>query len=134
VSIQELITLAGIGQFGILIASALVPQVLDWRAHLAPLPPLLRHLIWTHGAFIVLVIIGFATLSVACAAELASGTRLARAVCGFVALFWGARLVLQFGLFEPREYLTRWWLKAGYHALTVVFACVTSVFAWAALR
>src|SRR6185503_14169974 len=83
-----LILIAGVLHFGILIASALTPRVLDWRGELAKLDRLTQQLVWVHGAFIVLVIVGFGLLSVTLPAELASGTLLARAVCGFIAFFW----------------------------------------------
>jgi hypothetical protein len=60
-------------------------------------------------------------------------TLLARSVCGFVALFWGTRLAVQFFYFDPTAYLTTLQLKLGYHALTVVFACLTIVYTWSAL-
>ena len=62
-NIPAFITFGGILHFGILIASALTPKVLDWRNELRQLHPLCRHVVWTHGAFIVLVIIAFGTLS-----------------------------------------------------------------------
>ena len=61
----------------------LVPQVLDWKSTLAKLDGLFRQLVWVHGAFIVLVIVGFGLLSTLLAPEVTSGTPLARAVCGF---------------------------------------------------
>lgn len=133
IELRTLLTIGGILHFGILIASGLVPQVLDWRGELRKLPPLFAQLVWVHGAFIVLTIIGLGALSVANAAELASGTPLARSICGFIALFWGARLAVQFFYFKPDVYLTTLALKLGYHALTVVFAYLTVINAWAAL-
>lgn len=131
--LRTLLMIGGVLHFGILIASGLVPQVLDWRGELRKFPPLFAQLVWVHGAFIVLTIIGLGALSVANAGELASGTPLARSLCGFIALFWGARLVVQFCYFKPEAYLTTFALKLGYHALTAVFAFLTAVFAWAAL-
>ena len=60
----RLLFVGGILHFGILIASALVPRVLNWRSSLRKLDPLSRQLIWVHGLFIVLVIIAFGVLSV----------------------------------------------------------------------
>ncbi len=74
---------------------------------------------WVHGAFIVLTIIGLGAISVASATELATGSFLARSVCGFIALFWGARLAVQFFYFDATPYLTTLSLKFGYHGLTV---------------
>src|SRR5262245_22173632 len=130
---KTLLLVAGVMHFGILIASALVPQVLDWRGELRKLPSLFAQLVWVHGGFIVLTIIGLGAISVFNAAELASGTLLARTVCGFIALFWGTRLAVQFFYFDATPYLTRLPLKLGYHALTVVFTFLTMVYAWSAI-
>lgn len=111
----------GLVHFSILIASAMVPRVLDWKTHLAPLHPFLRRLFWVYGVFIVMTITGFGAISLGCAPELAAGSPLARAFCGFVAFFWLARLAVQFFVFDASEFLTTWWLKLGYHALTLGF-------------
>jgi hypothetical protein len=129
-----LILIAGFLHFGILIASALVPRVLDWRGELTRVGPLTRQLVWTHGLFIVLVIIGFGVLSIVNASDLAAGGGLARSVCAFIAIFWGARLALQYTWFDARAYLTTPVLKIGYHGLTVLFAYFTGVFGYAAFE
>jgi hypothetical protein len=133
-TLAQMILIAGILQFGILIASALVPGVLNWRDELKKLSPLTRHLVWVHGAFIVMTIISLATVSVTISAALASGQLLARSVCAFIAVFWGVRLVLQFALFNPKPYLTTRVLKFGYHVITLVFMNVALTFGYAALH
>src|SRR2546423_15622200 len=115
VNLANLLFLGGVCPFGILTASALVPRVLAWREELAKLRPLSRHLVWTHGVFIVLVIVAFGVLSVVAPADLANGSRLARLVCGFVAVFWLARLAIQLFLFDPPPFGRKWWLKLGHH-------------------
>ena len=120
-TLERFILIGGILHLGTLLASALVPRVLDWRGKLAPLDALSRQLIWVHGAFIVLVILGFGLLSIFLAPELASGGRLARGVCGFVAVFWSFRLLIQCFHFDARPYLTNRWLRLGYYGLTLVF-------------
>ena len=132
-TLSNLLLLGGACHFGILIASALVPRVLDWKGELQRLSPLSRHLVWTHGAFIVITIVAFGLISVANAATLADGSRLSRWVCGFVAAFWLARLGIQLFLFDARPFLTRTFLKLGYHGLTVVFTYLGVVYAWAAV-
>ena len=124
---------AGTLHFAILIASAMVPGVLDWKNQLARLDKHVREVVWVHGIFIVLVIVSFGALLVARAGDLATGSPLARWTAGIIALFWGVRLILQFVLFKPSEWVDRWWLLAGYHALTVVFAYITTITTWAAL-
>jgi hypothetical protein len=132
-TLETLLFAAGLLHFGVLIASTLVPQVLDWKGALAPLPALFRQIVWVHGAYVVLMIVGFGLLSVLLPHELAGDSLLARGVCGFIAVFWGARLVLQFALFRPGELLRNGLLKAGYHGLTAVFAYFVCVYAAAAV-
>jgi hypothetical protein len=129
-----LILIGGVLHFGILIASGCTPRVLDWRNELAKLDRLSRQVVWVHGAFIVLVIAGFGALSVALPAELAGGTLLARGACGLIALFWIARVGVQFFVFDAKKYLGNWFLRLGYSGLTVVFIYHAVVYGLAALR
>jgi len=133
---QEILTkaifLAGVGQLGVLIASALVPFQLKWKTELATLPRLHRQMYWVYGGYVVLAIIAFALISLFNARELASGSGLARGVCAYIAMFWGVRLALQ-PVFDVKEHLTKWWLKAGYHALTLLFIGFVLIYCYAAL-
>lgn len=130
--LPRLIWLAGLGQFCVLIASALVPLRLDWRNQFKCLPPLHRQMYWVYGGYVVLSIVAFAFISAFNFGELAAGSGLARAFCAYVALFWGIRVLLQ-GVLQVKEHLTTWWLTAGYHGLTLLFAYFTFVYAWSAL-
>jgi hypothetical protein len=131
--LATLIFTAGIGQLCVLIASALVPIRLNWHQAFRPLSRLHRQLYWVYGGYVVLSIVSFALLSLANAPELADGGRLARGVCAYVSVFWGARLILQM-ILDVKEHLTAWWLKFGYHGLTVLFVFFTTVYACAALH
>lgn len=131
-TMTSLIMMAGAGQLTVLIASALVPFRLNWKADLAVLPRLHRQMYWVYGGYVVLSIIAFGLISLFNAAELARGSGLARGFCTYIAVFWGARLVLQ-GVFDVREHLRTWWLKAGYIALTLLFAGFTVIYGLAAV-
>jgi hypothetical protein len=48
-------------------------------------------------------------------------------------VFWGVRLVLQW-ILDVKEHLSRWWLRLGYYTLTVLFASLTLLYGFAALR
>jgi hypothetical protein len=133
VSLADLIRLTGAGQLGVLVASALVPIRLNWTQDLAVLHKLHRQLHWTYGGYVVLGIVALGAISLACADELVGGSRLARAVCIYGAVFWGVRLCLQ-AVFDVKPHLTAWWLKVGYHLLTVVFLVTTLVYGYAAVR
>jgi hypothetical protein len=131
-TISRLIFLAGIGQLGVLFASALVPLQLNWRQALRTLPLLHRQMYWVYGGYVALSIVAFGVLSIVNAEDLASGTPLARGLCVYIAVFWGVRLILQ-GVFDAKPYLSRWWIRAGYALLTVMFAVFTLIYAWAAV-
>jgi uncharacterized membrane protein YhaH (DUF805 family) len=131
--LPTLIRMAGAGQAGVLIASSLVPFRLDWKKELGSLSRLHRQMYWVYGGYVVLSIVAFALISLFNADELAAGSGLARGFCLYVAVFWGIRLSLQ-AVLDVKEYLTAWWLKAGYHLLTVLFAGFTLVFGYAAVR
>ncbi len=124
---------AGIGQFCVLVASALVPIRLQWKTLLTPLPPLVRQLFWVYGGYVVLSIISLGTICVLNSNELASGSMLARSYCGFGAIFWGIRLSLQ-PILSAKEFLTTWWLCAGYHLLSILFISFTLILGWAAIH
>lgn len=130
--LTPLLIAAGFGQFGVLIASALVPFQLNWRDAFRPLSRLHRQMYWVYGGYIVLSIIAFGLLTILNAAELAGGSGLARGFCLYVAIFWGIRLALQ-GIFDVKDHLTTWWLRAGYLALTLLFASFTIIYTWAAV-
>jgi hypothetical protein len=126
--------IGGVLHFVILIASALAPRVLDWRANLAALHPFLRRLFWVYGCFIVLVIISFGTLTLVNADELLSGAPLPRSVCAIIAIFWLARLAVQFFVFDARPFLTTTFLRLGYHGLTLLFTALVFIYGSAALN
>jgi hypothetical protein len=130
---KTLLIIGGLLHFLVLIASALTPRVLDWRANLAALHPFLRRLFWVYGCFIVLVIISFGVLSSFHSDELASGRPLSRSVCAMIALFWLARLGVQFFVFDARPFLTTTFLRLGYHGLTLLFAALLFIYGYAAL-
>lgn len=130
---KTLLQLAGLLQYSILIASALVPRLLDWRNNLAGLNPFLRKLFWVYGIFIVLVIIGFATITLRHVDAMTVGEPLARSLCAFIAIFWALRLVVQIAVFDARPFLTTWFYKLGYHGLTLIFAFLLTIYSWAAM-
>lgn len=131
-ALPTLIFLAGFGQLSVLVASALVPIRLKWRTELAKLSRLHRQMYWVYGGYVVLSIIAFGVISLVNHEELAGGSRLARSVTAYMAVFWGIRLSLQ-AVLDVKEHLTAWWLIAGEGVLTVLFVYFTAVFAIAAL-
>ena len=131
---KNLLLIGGCLHFVILIASGLTPRLLDWRTNLATLHPFLRRLFWVYGGFIVLMIISFGTLTLLKADELSSAGPLARSVCAMIAIFWLARLAVQFFVFDARPFLTTAFRRAGYHGLTFLFSALVFIYGSVALN
>ena len=130
--LEILLRLGGLLHFAILSASALVPRMLDWRNNLAGLHPFLRRLFWVYGAFVVLMITGLGTLTLLNAGAMAAGEPAARSIAALIAVFWLARLGVQWFVFDARPFLTNRLLSVGYHGLTLAFVYLVIVYGWAA--
>lgn len=128
-----LLYFAGFGHFGVVTASALVPRALNWKVQLAPLHPFIRQMVWVYGIFIVLATLAFGSLTLLHAEQMAAGDPVARSVAAVISLYWGARLLVQWLVFDPRDFLTTVWHKLGDHVLTAAFIYLTAVYAWAAI-
>ena len=125
---------AGLMHLGLIAAGATMPRATNLRRHVATLPPFIRRLFWVYYSFIALFLVGFGAASFFLAPELASGTVLARAACGFLAVFWTIRLLIAAFIFDVSPYLTSLLWKVGYHATNIVFALLPAIYAWAALK
>ena len=132
-SLETLILFSGILHLCTLLGSAQVPKELRFKEDLPKLNPMLRHWVLVAGAYLLFNIVAFGIISIVFRQELASRSTLARVFCGYVCLFWGVRLIIQFFFFDAKPYLRNWFLRAGYHGLTVVFTWQTIVYGWAAV-
>ncbi|MGC4071398.1 MAG: hypothetical protein QM760_02545 [Nibricoccus sp.] len=125
--------LAGLAHLISLSAILVAPRKLHWRTELARLPRLLRQMCDAYHYYTSATIVACGLISLFLADELARPSGLSRAVCGYIALFWAARLVLQF-TYDARPHLTSLALRAGYHVLTLLFIVFIGLYGWAALR
>ncbi|MBM4002035.1 MAG: hypothetical protein FJ295_01935 [Planctomycetes bacterium] len=131
--LELLLRISGVLHLCTLLGSAQVPRELRFREELPKLPPLLSHWILTAGGYIVLNLIAFGVITLLCAEELLSGTLLSRCFCGYVAIFWLIRLLIEFFVFDARPYLRNRFLTIGYYGLTAVFTWHVIVYGVAAL-
>lgn len=129
-----ILKLASLSYLGLLAAGVVMPRVVGLRQHLFALPKFIRQLFWVYYAFIGLSLTCFGLGTFLLADQLASGTLLARAVCGFLALFWSVRLVAGTFVFDLRPYLTTRWRRMGLAAANIVFTCLPVVYGWVALK
>ena len=119
--------LAGIGHFCVLIASFQVPGKLGWKEDLQKLTPFNRKLMWVHGAFAVLTIVAFGTLTLALHNELLRGDRAALGVALFIGVYWAARIVVDFTYYEHLDWPRGPGFVAGHILLTSLFAFLAAV-------
>ncbi len=129
-----LLQLAGLLHLGLLWAGAAMPRAIDLRAHLAPLPQAVRRVFWLYYSSLGFCLVGFGALSFFLAADLASGTPLARSVCAFLSGFWTIRLAAALWVLDVRPWRTTRARRLGNGALTIAFVLLTAIYAWVALK
>jgi hypothetical protein len=118
------------GALHLVVASANIFAFRKFRylEHLQSVPLVLRQVFLVQNAYIMFVQVGLAFLCLFFAEELISGRPMCRAIGGFLALFWGSRVVLQLFYYDRelrranRFFDVLFLLADGY--LAVVFAVV----------
>jgi hypothetical protein len=129
-----LIRLAGVGQVVLALGSLAIPGVLHWREDTAKLRPLTRQIFWTYAGYICATNFCFGLLSVAGPEWLTDGTPLAAAVCGYIALYWAARLAIQFFVLDRRDAPQGRWFIIAEAVLVAFFFAFTGVYGWALIE
>src|SRR5262249_9243021 len=131
--LKTLIIAAGVGQLLLAAGSLAIPRVLKWREGLANGRPLTRQVFWTHAGHIGTTNVCFGLVSMMKPGELLAATPLAAAVCGFITMYWLARVVIQFTYFDRRDAPPAVIFKLAEAALVALFVYLTGVYGWAAV-
>jgi len=100
---RELLIFAGLGQLGLAAGSLALPRILRWREDTQKLRPLTRQVFWTYASYIWVTNVCFGALSIAAPGVLLDHSPLARLVTGYIALYWGARLLVQLFYFDRSQ-------------------------------
>jgi hypothetical protein len=77
-----------------------VPRYFRWREDMAGLSLVNRQIFQVHGFFIIVILVLFSALLLTCSDALVDGTRLSRAVLVGLTVFWGLRLLMQWGFYS----------------------------------
>jgi hypothetical protein len=101
--IQKSIFWCGVGHFVLCLVSMLIPRSLRWNDHLKNLQPLLKQMFWTYAAYILAINFWFGVISVFGNVELLNGSFLAKSLTLFIAVYWFARIGIQFLYFDKTE-------------------------------
>ena len=129
-----LLKLASLTYLGLIAAGLLMPKVTGVWIEAKKMSPFAQGLFRTYYCFIGLCLVGFGLGSWVLAVELSSGTTLARAACGFLAVFWLIRLFAAIWILDVKPYLTSPWRRIGYQATNIVFGILPFFYGWLALR
>ena len=128
-----LVVLAGVGQLLLALASLTLPRVLGWRAEAAKLRPLTRQVFWTYAAYIWGTNLAFGLISTLAPERLLDTTPLARWICGYITLYWGARLGVQIFYFDRSAAPSGAFYRAAEALLLGLFVFLTGIYGYAAL-
>jgi hypothetical protein len=132
--IESLLLAAGIGQLLLAAASLAVPRVLRWREDLAKVRPLTRQVFWTYAGYIWATNVFFGLISTTLPSSLADRSPLATAVTGFIAIYWLARLAIQFAYFGRSSAPVGLRFQLAEFALVGLFVALTITYGWAAIH
>jgi hypothetical protein len=132
--VRALVVLAGLGQLALALASLAIPRVLRWREDTAKLRPLTRQVFWTYAAYIWCTNVSFGVVSTLAPERLLDRSPLARMVSGFIALYWGGRVLVQFFWFDRSDAPPGVHVKVAEVALVALFVALAALYGWIAVR
>jgi hypothetical protein len=115
------------------VGSLALPRILRWDDDTAKLRPLTRQVFWTYAAYIWVTNICFGVVSAFAPAWLLDRSPLARAVTGYIAVYWGTRLLVQFVYFDRSEAPPGAIYKVGEVLLVGLFIFLTLVYGYVAV-
>ena len=96
-----LLWLAGFVQVAIAFANVFLPKKLQYCDNLSRVAPIIRQIFYVHSAYIVAVVLLFASVTFGFAADLASGHGLGRFLAAAMAIFWLCRAPIQLFYYDP---------------------------------
>src|SRR5688572_28425816 len=131
--ITLLLILAGLGQLALAVGSLALPRILRWGDDTLKLRPLTRQVFWTYAAYVWVTNVCFGVLSTFAPGWLLDGSPLARVLAGYITVYWGARVVVQFFYFDRSAAPPGTFYKLAELALVALFIFLTAVYGAAAV-
>lgn len=122
---------AGAGHLALCVGSLFIPSALGWKQGLATAPTLIRQMFWVYAAYVLGFHLCFGLIGLFGTQLLLDGSPLAALVCGFVCVYWAARLAVQFLYFDRKAMPQAPVHRFGEVALVLAFASFAGVFGWA---
>ncbi len=129
-TIEVMIRLAGLGQVILAIGSTSIPGILNWKAELVKVRPLIRQIFWTYAFYILVTNFCFGLLSLFAYRDLCNGSTLAVLVSGFIAAYWISRVSVQFFYFDRSDFPKSKLHLLGEVVLVTLFITLSIVYSW----
>ncbi len=127
-TLKLMIFCCGIGHIILTLGSLIIPRVLNWKKGLAHLQPLLRQMFWTYAGYILVINFSFGLVSILGAGDLLNQSFLAKSLTLFIALYWLARIVIQFFYFDKTDAPKGLFFTIGEIGLISLFVLFTLVY------
>jgi len=127
------ISAAGFVQLALVGMSIAIPRCLCFRDRLVNLEPLLAQMFWTCTLYITVAHFIFGVVSLWAPKELLGDTRLAGVMTLWMALWWGARLLIHFIYFDRAGMPQTDWNEVWEVFAVMLFTGLTVVYAGAFL-
>jgi len=119
---MTLLRLAGALQLGVAVANLPLVWMLRFGKEHARLSPIVRQIHQVHHVYLGLLLVVFAAVSVLFPDDLTAGDGLGRFVSVVLAVFWGARLLVQRLYYDPAFLRAHRWGDVVFSAIfTVLF-------------
>lgn len=132
--LESLLIAAGVGQLFLAAGSLAIPRVLHWSEDLARVRPLTRQVFWTYASYIWTTNVCFGLVSVLLSKSLTDHSPLAAAVTGFIAIYWLARILIQFAYFDRSSAPVGLHFRLAEIALVGLFLALTIIYGWATIH
>jgi hypothetical protein len=120
-------------QIALALAHTTFTRRFNWKEETARLSLLNRQIFYVHTVFICVVLISFGLLSLFCADELQSRSRLATFVLAGITFFWVLRWLFQFFVYDSRLWKGNRFntiVHVIFSAVWTYFGCVYSAALW----
>ncbi|WP_316818341.1 hypothetical protein [Pedobacter nyackensis] len=125
--LQTAIFLAGIAQLALAAGSLVIPGILKWKEELSKVNTMIKQMFWTYAAYIFVINLCFGLLSVFAVSELLNGSLISLLVCGFIAVYWISRVLIQFLYFDRKSFPAGKLYLLGEVALVGLFVALSII-------
>lgn len=126
-----LLKIAGLGQIILGVVSLAIPKLMGWKKELGVLRPLIKQMFWTYAGYIFFINVFWGIISFVAPDELLNRSLLASSLTFFIAIYWGARIVIQFLYFDRKDAPKGPVYLIGEVGLIMLFAFLSFVYGFA---